>query len=48
MGKKGGKKKGKGKGKKNLQPPTQAPKLDEGTKIFYLVQIRNLEERVWR
>ncbi|CAG5115506.1 unnamed protein product [Candidula unifasciata] len=46
-GKKGKGKKGKGKAAK-LVPPAAAPKLDEGTKIFYLVQIRNLEERVWR
>ena len=40
-------KKGKGKGAK--QPPSnQAPKLDPETKEFFLVQIKDLEERLVR
>lgn len=47
--KKGSGKKGKGKGKGAKQvPPNQVPKLDEETKEFFLVQIRDLESRLQR
>ncbi|CAL1529656.1 unnamed protein product [Lymnaea stagnalis] len=48
--KKGSGKKGKGKkkGGKKQVPPSAAPKVDDETKEFFLVQIRDLENRVAR
>ena len=44
---KGKKGKGKGAGKKQT-PPSQAPKVDEETREFFLIQIRDLEDRLAR
>ena len=47
------KKKGSGKGKKGKGkapggPPNQVPKIDPETKEFFIVQIKDLEERLLR
>lgn len=50
--KKSGKGKGKGKGRKGagkkLVPPSLPPKVDEETKEFFLIQMKDLEERLSR